>query len=275
MPLRRAQLLQFLANWIKENELVIIVNSLEEVLQLKQAANCRLVIFSVGSARLSDAKLSAAVRILSVLYPEAPLIVMGESNDAENADCARSLGASAYLPACLEADVALAAFSFVLAGGTYFSPDVMEALKNTPPSIPPQEKQARLSPPPKPTELEEHKGPEESNTSNGGSKMQSATEDPEQDCSEGSGPNLTCRQSEVLSCLKVGLSNKHIARELNMSEATVKVHVRQVMRKLGACNRTQAVILAMASSEERPKPYRPSAAVLTLLRSEAAPAMSR
>lgn len=61
-------------------------------------------------------------------------------------------------------------------------------------------------------------------------------------------PNLTQRQTEVLERLRFGRSNKHIARELNMQEATVKVHVRQIMRKLGAANRTQAALLAQSKA---------------------------
>jgi predicted transcriptional regulator len=48
----------------------------------------------------------------------------------------------------------------------------------------------------------------------------------------------------VLKLLRTGLSNKLIARELGMTEATVKVHVRHAMRKLGASNRTEAAIIA-------------------------------
>ncbi len=55
---------------------------------------------------------------------------------------------------------------------------------------------------------------------------------------------LTRRQYDVLEKLQLGKSNKHIARDLNMQESTVKVHVRQIMRKLGAANRTQAALLA-------------------------------
>lgn len=58
---------------------------------------------------------------------------------------------------------------------------------------------------------------------------------------------LTTRQCDVLERLRYGKSNKHIARELNMQEATVKVHVRQIMRKLGAANRTQVALLAQSS----------------------------
>jgi DNA-binding NarL/FixJ family response regulator len=55
---------------------------------------------------------------------------------------------------------------------------------------------------------------------------------------------LTSRQMVVLSHLQRGSANKIIAHELNMSESTVKVHVRNIMRKVGATNRTQAVYKA-------------------------------
>jgi DNA-binding NarL/FixJ family response regulator len=57
--------------------------------------------------------------------------------------------------------------------------------------------------------------------------------------------DLTPRQMQVMFCLRSGQSNKQIARQLELSEATVKVHVRQVMKRLGASNRTQAAVLAM------------------------------
>jgi DNA-binding NarL/FixJ family response regulator len=55
---------------------------------------------------------------------------------------------------------------------------------------------------------------------------------------------LTPREQGVLELLKTGLSNKGIARELNIEEGTVKIHVRRIMRKLNATNRTQAALLA-------------------------------
>lgn len=53
--------------------------------------------------------------------------------------------------------------------------------------------------------------------------------------------DLTPRQKAVLSHLKQGKANKLIAYELGMTESTVKVHIRNIMRKMGATNRTQAV----------------------------------
>ncbi|MBV1703920.1 MAG: response regulator transcription factor [Hyphomicrobiales bacterium] len=54
--------------------------------------------------------------------------------------------------------------------------------------------------------------------------------------------SLTCRELEVLRELRVGRQNKNIAHELGISESTVKVHVRSILRKLRATNRTQAAM---------------------------------
>lgn len=58
---------------------------------------------------------------------------------------------------------------------------------------------------------------------------------------------LTEREREVLHHLMNGLSNKAIARLLYLQEVTVKAHLRQVFRKLGVANRTQATALAMTA----------------------------
>lgn len=58
--------------------------------------------------------------------------------------------------------------------------------------------------------------------------------------------NLTEQERSVLRHLGEGLANKEIAFHLKMSESTVKMHVRAICRKLGARNRTQAVIMGRA-----------------------------
>jgi DNA-binding NarL/FixJ family response regulator len=55
---------------------------------------------------------------------------------------------------------------------------------------------------------------------------------------------LTPQQFRVLGMLGTGLLNKQIAHALGVSEATVKAHMTAILRKLGANNRTQAVLLA-------------------------------
>ena len=55
---------------------------------------------------------------------------------------------------------------------------------------------------------------------------------------------LTQRQNQVLGLVAQGLSNKQIAYEMGVSEATVKLHINALLRSVGATNRTQAVIIA-------------------------------
>ena len=55
---------------------------------------------------------------------------------------------------------------------------------------------------------------------------------------------LTPQQFRVLQMLGAGLLNKQIGYELRVSEATIKAHMTAILRKLGASNRTQAVLLA-------------------------------
>ncbi|NJL05442.1 MAG: response regulator transcription factor [Chloroflexaceae bacterium] len=56
---------------------------------------------------------------------------------------------------------------------------------------------------------------------------------------------LTSREYDVLRLLAVGLSNAEIANRLIISTATVKTHTRNIYRKLGVSNRTQAAVLAL------------------------------
>jgi DNA-binding NarL/FixJ family response regulator len=57
-------------------------------------------------------------------------------------------------------------------------------------------------------------------------------------------PGLTPRQMDVLRCVIQGKSNKIIARELDVSEGTVKAHLSSVLRALDVRNRTEAVYAA-------------------------------
>jgi two-component system nitrate/nitrite response regulator NarL len=58
------------------------------------------------------------------------------------------------------------------------------------------------------------------------------------------GEPLTARERQVLELVAAGLPNKTIARQLGISEHTVKFHVGSVLAKLGASSRTEAVMIA-------------------------------
>jgi len=56
--------------------------------------------------------------------------------------------------------------------------------------------------------------------------------------------NVSAREMQTLEQLCIGLSNKEIARNLNIQEVTVKLHVKNIFSKLGVSNRTQAALFA-------------------------------
>jgi two-component system, NarL family, nitrate/nitrite response regulator NarL len=56
---------------------------------------------------------------------------------------------------------------------------------------------------------------------------------------------LSVREKCILRCVFEGCSNKRIAREIDIAEATVKTHVKAIFRKLHVTNRTQAAVWAM------------------------------
>jgi DNA-binding NarL/FixJ family response regulator len=66
-------------------------------------------------------------------------------------------------------------------------------------------------------------------------------------------PQLSPREKSILHCLIEGDSNKSIARKIDIAEATVKVHVKAILRKIRVQNRTQAAIWGMNNgSQARP-----------------------
>lgn len=70
---------------------------------------------------------------------------------------------------------------------------------------------------------------------------------------------LTEREDSVLNLIAEGDANKMIARRLNISDSTVRVHVRSIMKKLGVQNRTQAALRAVRQR----KPSRASSSTQT------------
>ncbi|WP_236024826.1 LuxR C-terminal-related transcriptional regulator [Arenibaculum pallidiluteum] len=69
---------------------------------------------------------------------------------------------------------------------------------------------------------------------------------------------LSRREIEILQCLLAGQSNKAIARELDITESTVKMHFKNLMRKIRAQNRTQAAVWAIQRGLAGPREDAPA-----------------
>ena len=63
---------------------------------------------------------------------------------------------------------------------------------------------------------------------------------------------LTPRERDILVCVAKGLSNKHIARDLDVAESTVKIHVQSILKKLQLSSRVQAAVFAVEHGVARP-----------------------
>ena len=67
--------------------------------------------------------------------------------------------------------------------------------------------------------------------------------------------DLSTREIEILRCLTNGQSNKAIAKDLDIAEATVKVHVKRILRKAHVVNRTQAALWGVATGIAATSPH--------------------
>lgn len=67
---------------------------------------------------------------------------------------------------------------------------------------------------------------------------------------ESSQPHLTARQAEVLESLESGASNKEIARKLNLTEGTVKIHLAAIYRQIGVKSRGEAIAWSLAKKSK-------------------------
>jgi len=133
---------------------------------------------------------------------ETPIVIMSGSDNSEMMNQALAKGARGYIAKSAGVGDVKNALHLILAGEIYISPSMLaEVRQRAEPKDPPP---PNLLPP----------------VDNSG---------------------LTPRQRDVIRLMARGLPNKSIARELNCSDGTVKLHVSAILRTLHARNRTEAV----------------------------------
>lgn len=250
MPFRRARIESFLSSWAR-NEQVELISVDPEVAhtRLVDRSPCDMLIYSVGAA--PHIQLFTEIQVLHTLRRDAALAMVSDDESPEMIIAAIRSGVRGYLSNSMLPDLALQALSFVLHGGTYFPPNAILAGRppggtasiDTGPSnftqdatLPDLEPNYR----PSMTVQEEVLYDQQGFLFDG---KASAFHGDEGD-GHRTGPEFTERQHAVLVCLCQGDPNKVIGRKLGMTETTVKVHVREIMRKLNVSNRTQVAIAA-------------------------------
>lgn len=196
--------------------IVLPLSGPEDLLDLRSdaAADVKLVVLNIASRSISDKPVREDIRVLRHNFRDCPIIILGDRTNGSQVTQAAQQGVNGYIPTTLTATVVKEALRLVRAGGIFLPAGALvDAL-------------AQLSTVPGELHIDEIPC--------------NPIEQP-----EGRTPTFTPRQQQVLAHLCRGDPNKVIAYELNMQESTVKVHIRQIMKKLKATNRTQAALYAM------------------------------
>lgn len=179
-------------------------------------------VINVGGMSLSDPDVVRTTDRLHNLYAGAPLIVLSDNTDPMEVDIAFDNKLQGFIPTTMPAHVALAAVQFILNGGTYHP---------------------HTAPVSRPTPVRHH-GVDRYPAPEGWLSL------PLQDGQNGHTnliPLKKERHIEVLRYLAQGETNKEIARRLKLTEATVKVYVRELMHHFGAKNRMQVALSSLAA----------------------------
>jgi two-component system, NarL family, nitrate/nitrite response regulator NarL len=200
----------------------LVRKGIEELLQSRGVQ----VVASVGSGEegVSRAReLSADLILLDVKMPGmngietlktlrasgvgAPVVMLTMSREDADLSAALRAGAQGYLLKDIEPDDLLPALQAALQGDSVVARELVGAL-------------TRLV--------------------RGDAATQRATRHPEAPFAE-----LTPREREILGCIADGFSNKMIARALEITDGTVKLHVKAILRKLGMRSRVEAAVAAV------------------------------
>lgn len=148
--------------------------------------------------------------------PEVPVIVLSGSEDPGLMKDLLAMGVQGFIPKAYSPEVMLSAVRLVLSGGVYVPPLLLQERGNG----------AGVVPMTTPSSTSPWQAP-------------SASQD---SLEERLRKLLTERQIDVLRLLSQGKPNKLIARDLGISEGTVKIHLAAIFRALNVRNRVEAVV---------------------------------
>ncbi|MBF0324400.1 MAG: response regulator transcription factor [Alphaproteobacteria bacterium] len=144
-------------------------------------------------------------------YPSVPVVVVSGFSTRDHVVAAVQAGASGFIPKTVSGAAMVNALRLVLSGEKYLPSSTFFETPGGLNGMPPSPNFCRPNGVPAPFD------------------------------------KLSKREAEILLLLVEGRTNKEIAIALDLQEITIKVHLRNVYRKIGAANRAQAVRIAMSS----------------------------
>jgi DNA-binding NarL/FixJ family response regulator len=204
-PLTRQSIADMLATAFPDNVTIAAASCKELPDTLRGAGDwLHFVVVYIRSAGVTDGRVQEELQLVRLRFPDAQVIMLSDRDDSEEVVKALSLGVCGYIPTSIGCEVAFAALGLIYAGGTYVPAHVFRSAT---------------------------------------ADINSVVETTRSELSDGLG-GLTDRELAVLHLLREGKPNKLIASALKIEESTVKVHVRNLLKKLYAGNRTQAAVVA-------------------------------
>ncbi len=159
---------------------------------------------------------AAQIEFFKDSYPNGRIAIVADRYRPEELVSAFRVGANGCFVDVMSCDVFIRSLELVMMGETVLPPSLLSYVCG------PQE----------PHVSDDRPGEDDRNTI-----LVTEIDDP--------APQLSPREKLILRCLIEGDSNKSIARKMDIAEATVKVHVKAILRKIRVHNRTQAAIWGM------------------------------
>lgn len=201
----------FLQELDPKAEILDAANIDEAVKVVEQTDQLGLVLLDLMMPGMDGIK---GLEILLAKCPGVPIVIVSGYSSREHVVAAVQAGASGFIPKTVSGSAMVNALRLVLSGEKYLPSSTFFDDPNTLMPMPPPQQQLQQA-------------------RTGGLL-------PPFD-------KLSRREGEILVLLVEGRTNKEIAIALELQEITIKVHLRNVYRKIGAANRAQAVRIAMSS----------------------------
>lgn len=173
--------------------------SVQEWHNMDERSKLSVMLLSIGNKLTTDSIVSDEIRHVAHEL-SVPVVVLAESEELGTVLHAFNCGARGYIPSSATIQTCVMAIKCVMSGGIFIPGNIMGSM----------------------------------------TKMYNNGNNTNHDeAANGGGSMFTVRQLQVIKALRQGKANKIIAYDLNMCESTVKVHIRNIMKKLEATNRTE------------------------------------